>query len=86
MDPEYKVGKVYQVKLQNPLTSEYIAAFAQGMYFEFENITTLPAELDIIDSHTALVTLYEDAIIKLSGCLAVSEIRLSAYIDSLWGK
>ena len=59
MDPEHKVGKLYRVHLQNPLTSEYISAFEQGMYFEFEDITTLPAELEIIDSHTALVTLYE---------------------------
>lgn len=59
MDPEYKVGKRYRVQLQNPLTVEYIAAFAQGMYFEFEDIMTLPAKLEIVDSHTALVTLYE---------------------------
>ncbi|MEC4727303.1 16S rRNA pseudouridine(516) synthase [Shewanella sp. D64] len=59
MDPEHKVGKLYRVHLHNTLTSEYISAFAQGMYFEFEDITTLPAELEIVDSHTALVTLYE---------------------------
>ncbi len=59
MDPEHKVGKLYRVHLENPLTSEYISAFEQGMYFEFEDITTLPAELEIIGSHTALVTLYE---------------------------
>lgn len=59
MDPEHKVGKLYRVHLQNTLTSEYISTFAQGMYFEFEDITTLPAELEIVDSHTALVTLYE---------------------------
>lgn len=59
MDPEHKVGKLYRVHLQNPLTPEYISFFAKGMYFEFEDITTLPAELEIIDSYTALVTLYE---------------------------
>jgi len=59
MDPEHKVGKLYRVHLQNPLTPDYISGFAQGMYFEFEDITTLPAELEIIDSYTALVTLYE---------------------------
>ncbi len=59
MDPEHKVGKLYRVQLKNPLTEEYISAFAKGMYFEFEDITTLPAELEIVDNHTALVTLYE---------------------------
>jgi 16S rRNA pseudouridine516 synthase len=59
MDPEHKVGKLYRVHLQNPLTNDYISAFEKGMYFEFEDMTTLPAELEIVDSHTALVTLYE---------------------------
>ncbi|WP_394146707.1 pseudouridine synthase [Shewanella atlantica] len=59
MDPEHKVGKLYRVQLKNPLTEEYISEFAKGMYFEFEDITTLPAQLEIVDNHTALVTLYE---------------------------
>jgi 16S rRNA pseudouridine516 synthase len=50
--PEYKVEKCYQVSLQNPLTDDYEQAFANGMYFEFENITTKPAVLKIIANQT----------------------------------
>lgn len=61
--PEGKVAKRYTVGLENPiLDSEketYIKAFQNGMYFEFEDITTLPAGLNILDSHTAEVTLIE---------------------------
>lgn len=57
--PEHKVAKLYRVRLQNPITAEYISAFANGMYFEFEDITTQPARLEILDEHTALVTLIE---------------------------
>lgn len=61
--PEGKVAKRYTVGLENAiLESEresYISAFAGGMYFEFEDITTLPAGLNILDSHTAEVTLIE---------------------------
>lgn len=61
--PEGKVAKLYTVSLENPiLESEresYINAFAGGIYFEFEDITTLPAGLNILDSHTAEVTLIE---------------------------
>lgn len=61
--PEGKVAKRYTVGLENPiLDSEketYIEAFQNGMYFEFEDITTLPAGLNILDSHTAEVTLIE---------------------------
>lgn len=57
--PEKKISKRYLVTLQNPLNSDYIEAFAQGMYFPFENITTRPAELKIISPHQAQVDLTE---------------------------
>ena len=50
--PEHKVEKCYQVSLQNPLTEDYKQAFANGMYFEFENITTKPAAFKIIENQT----------------------------------
>ncbi|WOT07033.1 pseudouridine synthase [Shewanella youngdeokensis] len=59
MSPEHKVAKLYRVTLQNPLDPTYVDAFAKGMYFGYEDITTAPAKLEIVDSHTALVTLIE---------------------------
>lgn len=57
--PEHKVAKCYQVTLANPITPDYISAFAQGMYFAFEKITTQPAILRIVSSFEAEVTLTE---------------------------
>ena len=57
--PEYKVAKCYQVTLAKALTDEYITAFAQGMYFSYENITTQPAVLKIISPFEAEVILTE---------------------------
>lgn len=57
--PEHKVKKVYTVTLEKPLTAEYVAAFAQGMYFPYEDITTRPAALEILSDYTARVTLEE---------------------------
>ena len=57
--PEQKVAKHYHVTLQNPINEEYVTAFAQGMYFSYENLTTLPAELTILSSHCARVKLLE---------------------------
>ena len=57
--PEGKVAKRYTVGLENPIDDAYIDAFRNGMYFKFEDITTLPAGLKILDSHTAEVTLVE---------------------------
>jgi len=57
--PEYKVKKCYQVTLEKPLTTEYIDAFAQGMYFNYEKITTKPVILCIISPFEAQVILTE---------------------------
>lgn len=57
--PQQNVPKVYRVELEHPISSEYVDAFAQGMYFPFEGITTRPAKLTVIDDFTAEVTLVE---------------------------
>ncbi len=59
MAPEHDVPKVYLVTLQNPLTSDYEKAFAEGMYFGYEDITTRPARLEILEDRLARVTLVE---------------------------
>lgn len=57
--PESKVPKTYHVTLGNPLSADYIDAFEEGMYFAYENITTRPAQLQILSDYEALVTLHE---------------------------
>jgi len=57
--PETKVPKRYRVTVAQPITAEYVQAFSDGMYFPFENITTRPARLDIIDDYHAEVFLVE---------------------------
>lgn len=57
--PQQKIPKTYLVKTQDEITPEYMSVFAQGIYFSFENLTTLPAELIILSSHSAQLTIYE---------------------------
>lgn len=57
--PEQKVPKKYRVTLKNPIDSDYIDAFAQGMYFDYEGITTKPAQLRILSDYCAEVVLTE---------------------------
>lgn len=59
MSPEHKVAKRYNVTLAHPISPDYIPAFAEGMYFSFENITTQPAHLEIMGEYQARVTLTE---------------------------
>ena len=57
--PESKVTKVYRVTLQNPVGADAVDAFASGMYFPYEGITTRPAALKIISERVAEVSLVE---------------------------
>ncbi len=57
--PESKVAKHYRVTLEDPITPDYITAFAEGMYFPYEDITTRPAELKIVGERVAEVSLVE---------------------------
>lgn len=58
-DPKNNVAKTYRVQLEKPLHNHYVKAFADGMYFEFEGITTLPAKLKILSEHEAEIDLVE---------------------------
>lgn len=57
--PEHKVAKNYLVTLENSITDDYVQAFAQGMYFPYEDIQTQPAQLHITSQFTAEVILTE---------------------------
>ena len=57
--PENRIGKRYRVTLEQPLGEEYVRAFAEGMWFAHEGITTRPAQLVIVSQHVAEVTLVE---------------------------
>ncbi len=57
--PGNRLVKHYRVTVEKPLTCEYVAAFQRGMYFDFEGITTRPAELDIMSEFEADVGLVE---------------------------
>lgn len=63
MQPDEKIAKYYTVELENPVSPEQwqimIETFKRGMYFEFENLTTLPAGLEPLTATSARVELIE---------------------------
>lgn len=59
MEPDAKVNKVYIVTLEDPIDQAYVAAFAKGIHFPFEDIVTRPATLEILGERLARVTLTE---------------------------
>lgn len=58
-DPVQKVAKKYIVSTESVIDNAAIQRFAKGFYFAYEDITTLPAELVLIDQYTAEVSIYE---------------------------
>jgi 16S rRNA pseudouridine516 synthase len=57
--PSSNIKKRYRVTLDKPVDKAVIKAFKEGLYFSFEKITTLPAELISIDQNIVEVTLKE---------------------------
>lgn len=57
--PTTKLAKNYLVETEQPITEAYAATFAKGIYFAFEDLTTLPAELTLLGSHCARLSIVE---------------------------
>jgi 16S rRNA pseudouridine516 synthase len=57
--PEERIPKIYRVETRDVITPEYVEKFKAGMYFRFENLTTQPAQLQILSATTAELTIYE---------------------------
>jgi 16S rRNA pseudouridine516 synthase len=57
--PHTKHSKHYTVTVANPITQDQVDGFARGIYFAFEDLTTLPAQLNTTTNTTAQVILQE---------------------------
>lgn len=57
--PGSKLIKRYRVTTEQAITAQYIEEFEQGLWFEYEGITTRPAQLRILGSRLAEVDLIE---------------------------
>jgi 16S rRNA pseudouridine516 synthase len=57
--PNQKIPKTYRVETKDEIAAESVKKFAEGIYFAYENLTTLPAMLTIHSANTAELTIYE---------------------------
>ena len=57
--PQTKLPKVYYVQTEQDIGPEYAATFAAGVYFAFEDLTTQPAELELLGPRTARLSIIE---------------------------
>ena len=57
--PATKLPKVYLVQTEQEIGAHYAQKFAEGFYFAFEDLTTQPAQLTVIDTHHARLSIVE---------------------------
>lgn len=57
--PRTKLPKIYQVQTEDEIGLHYIDKFREGFYFAFEDLTTQPAQLDILGPRSARLAIVE---------------------------
>jgi len=57
--PQTKLPKVYYVETEQVIGPEYALTFKEGLYFAFEDLTTQPAELELLGPKSARLSIVE---------------------------
>lgn len=57
--PQTKLPKVYLVQTEQDIGPHYAATFTAGVYFAFEDLTTQPADLQLLGPRTARLSIVE---------------------------
>lgn len=58
-EPKEDVAKTYLIDTSEPITDETHRKFEQGIYFAYEDLTTQPAELEVLSPCQCKLTIYE---------------------------
>jgi len=58
-EPIMAIPKRYLVTTSQVIDQGVVERFLDGFYFAYEDVTTLPAELEILEEKSAIVTIYE---------------------------
>ena len=57
--PQTKLPKVYYVETEQEIGPQYALTFAEGIYFAFEDLTTQPAQLELLGPRSARLSIVE---------------------------
>lgn len=58
-EPVEEISKAYRVTTRDGISPGTAAIFAAGIYFAYEDLTTRPAELEVLGEREALLTIHE---------------------------
>lgn len=78
LSPRRHVAKVYYARVKGIMTAEDVKLFAEGLYVD-EELTALPAELEILATHPLAEESVEEESTVPEGTSGTSEIRLKIF-------
>lgn len=77
-EPGERKPKVYRVRTEEPVSPHAPEAFARGVYLAREDLTTTPAQIQLLGTHEARVTIYEGRHHQLKRMFAAVGNRVTA--------
>jgi len=77
-EPGEKVGKRYLVEVDAPIPDEVIAAFEAGMWFAKEQVTTAPAQVELLEESKCRLTIYEGKHHQVKRMFARFDLKVTA--------
>jgi 16S rRNA pseudouridine516 synthase len=85
-EPRIKIPKVYRVCTAYPISPDTPQRFAEGIWFEYEQLTTSPAQLDLLGPCEARVTIYEGRYHQVKRMFHAAGNRVTALHRERMGK
>lgn len=76
--PERKQGKRYRVSCDQAIHSEIVSAFEKGMWFAKEEITTQPAQVNLLSETECFLTIYEGKHHQVKRMFAQFDVKVVA--------
>ena len=58
-EPDEGIAKIYRITTRDPISNDTATIFGKGIYFAYEDLTTRPAQLEILGPHEALLSIHE---------------------------
>ena len=76
--PDTGLAKTYHVTTRDPISPATKEIFARGIYFAFEDLTTRPAQLELLAPHEARLTIHEGRYHQIRRMFAAVDNKVTA--------
>ena len=85
-EPTEKIPKTYHVETVYAISPDTADLFTKGIYFQYEKITTSPAEMELLTENSCLLTIYEGRYHQIKRMFAAAGNRVKSLHRCAMGK